>query len=68
MTEYFRASRHLDLDGAYNTRDIGGYETLDGRMTRPRTLFPVRQPPQPHAGLPVRAGVGGACARWSTCG
>ena len=39
MTEYFRASRHLDLEGAYNLRDIGGYETADGRMTRPRTLF-----------------------------
>ena len=39
MTEYFRASRHLDLEGAYNLRDIGGYETADGRMIRPRTLF-----------------------------
>ena len=39
MTDYFRASRHLDLEGAYNIRDIGGYETADGRMTRPRTLF-----------------------------
>ena len=39
MTEYFRASRHLDLEGAYNIRDIGGYETADGRMTRPRTLY-----------------------------
>ena len=39
MTEYIRASRHLDLEGAYNIRDIGGYETLDGRVTRPRTLF-----------------------------
>ena len=39
MTEYYRASRHLDLEGAYNLRDIGGYETLDGRVTRPRTLF-----------------------------
>ena len=39
MTEYIRASRHLDLEGAYNIRDIGGYETLDGRKTRPRTLF-----------------------------
>ena len=39
MTEYYRASRHLDLDGAYNLRDIGGYETLDGRVTRPQTLF-----------------------------
>ena len=34
-----RASRHLDLEGAYNIRDIGGYETVDGRRTRPRTLF-----------------------------
>ena len=39
MTEYFRASRHLDLEGAYNLRDIGGYETVEGRMTRPRTLY-----------------------------
>ena len=39
MTEYFRASRHLDLEGAYNIRDIGGYETVDGHKTRPRTLF-----------------------------
>ncbi len=39
MTEYFRASRHLDLEGAYNLRDIGGYETADGRTTRPRTLY-----------------------------
>ena len=39
MTEHFRASRHLDLEGAYNLRDIGGYETVDGRMTRPRTLY-----------------------------
>ena len=39
MTDYFRASRHLDLEGAYNLRDIGGYETADGRTTRPRTLF-----------------------------
>ena len=39
MTEYFRASRHLDLEGAYNLRDIGGYETGDGRTTRPRTLY-----------------------------
>ena len=39
MTDYFRASRHLDLEGAYNLRDIGGYGTLDGRTTRPRTLF-----------------------------
>ena len=39
MTGNLRASRHLDLEGAYNIRDIGGYETVDGRRTRPRTLF-----------------------------
>jgi protein-tyrosine phosphatase len=39
MTSNLRASRHLDLEGAYNIRDIGGYETIDGRRTRPRTLF-----------------------------
>ena len=39
MTEYYRASRHLDLEGAYNLRDIGGYETTDGLVTRQRTLY-----------------------------
>ena len=39
MTGNLRATRHLDLEGAYNIRDIGGYETIDGRRTRPRTLF-----------------------------
>ncbi len=39
MTENFRASRHLDLEGAYNLRDIGGYATASGRRTRARTLF-----------------------------
>ena len=32
-------SRHLDLAGAYNIRDIGGYETLDGRPVRLRKLL-----------------------------
>lgn len=32
-------SRHLDLEGAYNIRDIGGYETTDGRQVRLRRLF-----------------------------
>ena len=32
-------NRHLPLEGAYNVRDIGGYETQDGRTTRWRTLF-----------------------------
>lgn len=26
--------RWLDIDGAYNVRDLGGYETVDGRSTR----------------------------------
>ncbi len=31
--------RHLDLEGAYNIRDIGGYETSDGRHVRLHKLF-----------------------------
>ncbi|MBA2287971.1 MAG: tyrosine-protein phosphatase [Ktedonobacteraceae bacterium] len=31
--------RRLALEGCYNVRDIGGYETLDGRTTRWRTLL-----------------------------
>ena len=31
LTEHVRA---LDVEGAYNVRDLGGYETRDGRMTR----------------------------------
>ena len=31
--------RHLDLEGAYNVRDTGGYSTVDGRQTRWRTFF-----------------------------
>lgn len=31
--------RHLQLPGTYNVRDIGGYPTADGRVTRWRTLF-----------------------------
>ena len=26
--------RRIEIEGAYNVRDIGGYETADGRMTR----------------------------------
>src|SRR5262245_23186519 len=32
-------SRHIALEGAYNVRDIGGYDTGDGRQTRWRTVF-----------------------------
>ncbi len=32
-------TRHLALEGAYNVRDLGGYETTDGRTTRWRTFL-----------------------------
>jgi len=31
--------RHLNLEGTYNVRDIGGYATTDGRSTRWRTFL-----------------------------
>ena len=31
--------RHLQIDGAHNLRDIGGYATRDGSETRWRTIF-----------------------------
>jgi protein-tyrosine phosphatase len=31
--------RWLDIDGAYNVRDLGGYETVDGRRTRWRKFL-----------------------------
>jgi len=42
--------RHIPLDGTYNTRDIGGYETVDGNVTnwgkyvRSDTLASLTQP------------------------
>ena len=32
-------TRHLDIDGAYNVRDLGGYPTSDGRQTRWKTFI-----------------------------
>jgi protein-tyrosine phosphatase len=32
-------ARHLHLEGAYNVRDVGGYLTTDGRITRWRRLL-----------------------------
>ena len=32
-------SRHIDIKGADNVRDLGGYPTLDGRQTRWRTFL-----------------------------
>ena len=31
--------RRIEIDGAYNVRDIGGYETADGRTTRWETFL-----------------------------
>jgi protein-tyrosine phosphatase len=31
--------RHIEIEGAHNVRDIGGYATLDGRTIRWRTLL-----------------------------
>ena len=33
-----KLARHLDIDGAYNVRDLGGYPTSDGRQTRWKTF------------------------------
>lgn len=33
------STRHLNLEGTYNLRDMGGYPTLDGRTIRWRTFF-----------------------------
>ncbi|WP_276749091.1 tyrosine-protein phosphatase [Chlorogloeopsis fritschii] len=35
--------RLLALEGCYNTRDIGGYETLDGKKTRWHTVLRCAQ-------------------------
>lgn len=32
-------SHKLPLEGAYNVRDVGGYETKDGRFLKPHTLI-----------------------------
>lgn len=33
------SQRHLALEGSHNIRDIGGYQTLDGRYTRWKTIL-----------------------------
>ena len=48
-------ARHLDIDGAYNVRDLGGYPTRDGRRTRWKTFVRAaslhRLPPDSRATL-----------------
>ncbi len=34
MTDELDPRRHLELEGTFNTRDVGGYATRDGRQTR----------------------------------
>ena len=39
MAKYLEPRRHLELEGAYNIRDVGGYATSDGRLTRWKTFL-----------------------------
>jgi protein-tyrosine phosphatase len=39
MTSDIEPRRHVALEGTYNTRDIGGYPTEHGRLTRWNTFF-----------------------------
>ena len=39
MLKRLKPRRHLNLEGTYNVRDIGGYATSSGRMTRWRALL-----------------------------
>ena len=39
MTDNMLPNRHLDLEGVYNLRDLGGYPTSDGRQTRWNTFL-----------------------------
>jgi protein-tyrosine phosphatase len=38
-TDIDEPPRHLAFDGLFNVRDLGGYRTADGRLTRWRTLY-----------------------------
>ena len=55
MANEAERKRHLDLDGSYNIRDIGGYPTTDGSRTRWQTLLRSdslhRLPPASQAAL-----------------
>jgi protein-tyrosine phosphatase len=39
MDQVEKPARRIELEGCYNLRDIGGYATTDGRLTRWRTVF-----------------------------
>ena len=55
MNHTSHPSRHIDLEGAYNIRDIGGYEGRDGATVRWRKLLRAdglhRLPPSSQAAL-----------------
>ena len=44
MNDPLHSRRRLDLPGLYNMRDVGGYATEDGRVTRWRTLVRSNSP------------------------
>ena len=48
------AARHLDWEGCFNVRDLGGLPTANGRETRWRAIGALRGP-----GPPDRGGLGG---------
>ena len=39
MTKPTKHTRALDVEGAYNVRDLGGYRTADGKTTRWRAFL-----------------------------
>ena len=39
MSSHVEPRRHLEMDGAINVRDLGGYPTSDGRTVRWKTLL-----------------------------
>ncbi len=44
MAKRLQPARHLDLEGAYNVRELGGYRTLSGRTTRWKTFLRADSP------------------------
>jgi protein-tyrosine phosphatase len=39
MTSLMKTERHIKVEGAFNVRDLGGYETREGRRTQWRRFF-----------------------------
>ena len=44
MAKLLQPARHLDLEGAYNVRELGGYRTSSGRTTRWKTFLRADSP------------------------